>query len=57
MGVPDMHVIDSITSELANRLQFTPDGKRALISSLRNGDLSIFDVATLKELNRINIGH
>lgn len=41
----------------ANRLQFTPDGKRVLITSLRSGALSIFDAKTHKEVTKINIGH
>ena len=41
----------------ANRLQFTPDGKRVLISSLRTGDLYVFDVASHNKIKRINIGH
>ena len=41
----------------ANRLQFTPDGKRVLVSSLRTGDLFIYDVASHKELKRLNTGH
>ena len=41
----------------ANRLKFTPDGKRVLISSLRNGDLVIYDAVSRKELKRLNIGH
>jgi len=41
----------------ANRLKFTPDGKLALISTLRTGDLFILDVASRKELKRLNIGH
>ena len=41
----------------ANRLIFTPDGKRALISSLRAGDLVVYDVASRKEIKRLNIGH
>ena len=40
----------------ANRLLFTPDGKRVLVSSLRIGDLYVFDVASHKEVKRINIG-
>lgn len=43
--------------EGANRLKFTPDGKRVLVSSLRTGDLFIFDAVTHQELKRINIGH
>ncbi len=41
----------------ANRLKFTPDGKRVLISSLRSGDLVVYDTASRKELKRLNIGH
>jgi DNA-binding beta-propeller fold protein YncE len=41
----------------ANRLKFTPDGKLVLISSLRTGDLVVYDAASRKELKRINIGH
>jgi len=41
----------------ANRLAFTPDGKYVLISSLRNGDLVVYDAASRKEVKRINIGH
>lgn len=41
----------------ANRLQFTPDGKMVLITSLRSGDLVIYSSATHKEIKKINIGH
>lgn len=41
----------------ANRLKLTPDGKRALISSIRSGDLFIYDVQSKKELKKINVGH
>jgi YVTN family beta-propeller protein len=41
----------------ANRLKFTPDGKRALITSLRDGNLFVYDVASRKEIKRIPIGH
>lgn len=41
----------------ANRLKFTPDGKLVLISSLRNGDLVIYDAGSRKEFKRVNIGH
>jgi DNA-binding beta-propeller fold protein YncE len=40
----------------ANRLKFTPDGRRVMISSLRNGDLFIYDAVSHKELKRLNIG-
>lgn len=41
----------------ANRLQFTPDGKRVLITSLRTGDLFIYDASSHQELKRVNTGH
>ena len=41
----------------ANRLQFTPDGKKVLVSSLSLGALSVFDAITQKEIKKVNIGH
>jgi YVTN family beta-propeller protein len=41
----------------ANRLKFTPDGKLVLISSLRDGNLVIYDAASRKEFKRVTIGH
>jgi YVTN family beta-propeller protein len=41
----------------ANRLKFTPDGKRVLISMLGNGDLVIYDATSRKEFKRVKIGH
>ena len=41
----------------ANRLKFTPDGKRVLVTSLRTGDLFIFDAATRKQIKTISTGH
>ena len=38
----------------ANRLKFTPDGTKALISA--GGDLVVFDAATQKETKRLHIG-
>ncbi|WP_299585318.1 YncE family protein [Mucilaginibacter sp.] len=40
----------------ANRLKFTPDGKRVLITSLRTGDLFVYDAASHQELKRLNTG-
>jgi DNA-binding beta-propeller fold protein YncE len=40
----------------ANRLKFTPDGKRVLVSSLRTGDLFIFDAGSHQEVKRMNTG-
>ncbi|GGA63953.1 hypothetical protein GCM10011507_14470 [Edaphobacter acidisoli] len=41
----------------ANRLKFTPDGKRVLISLLGGSDLVIYDAASRKEFKRVKIGH
>ncbi len=40
----------------ANRLKFTPNGKRVLITNLRTGDLFIYDVALHQEIKRLNTG-
>ncbi|MCC6130460.1 MAG: YncE family protein [Acidobacteria bacterium] len=37
------------------RLRFTPDGKRALVSNARSGDVVFFDTASGKELNRVKM--
>lgn len=52
-------VIASIDAKAigANRLKFTPDGKRVFISSLRSGDVLIYDAATRKEVKRLSLGH
>ena len=41
----------------SNRLQFTPDGKLALVSDLGSGDLVALDATQRKEMKRINLGH
>lgn len=40
----------------ANRLKFTPDGKLVFISSLRSGDLTIYNAKTRTEVKRLQIG-
>jgi YVTN family beta-propeller protein len=40
----------------ANRLKFTPDGARVLVSSLGAPDLVVFDASTRKEIKRIKLG-
>jgi YVTN family beta-propeller protein len=40
----------------ANRLKFTPDGSRVLISSLNGPDLVVLDAGTRKEIKRIKLG-
>jgi YVTN family beta-propeller protein len=41
----------------ANRLKFTPDGKRVLVSTLGGPDLVILDAATRRTTKRLPIGH
>ena len=40
----------------ANRLQFTPDGKLALVSSLRTGDLFIYQTHAHELVKKLNTG-
>jgi len=50
-------VVQTLTANVsrANRLKFTPDGKRVLISA--GPDLVILDAATRAEIKRLSIGH
>ncbi len=41
----------------ANRLKFTVDGTRVLISTLSGPNVSVFDVATRQSRKRVPIGH
>ena len=52
-------VIQTIQANVrgANRLKFTPDGKRVLVSTLGGPDLVILDAATRQETKRVPIGH
>jgi YVTN family beta-propeller protein len=40
----------------ANRVKFTHDGKRVLISSLRSGELLVYDAKARTELKRVHLG-
>jgi YVTN family beta-propeller protein len=50
--------IDTIAADVtgANRLAFTPDGKRVLVTTLRGPDLVVLDAATRKVTKRVKIG-
>ncbi len=52
-------VIETLQANVrgANRLKFTPDGKRVLVSSLGGADLVVLDAAARQEIKRIPIGH
>jgi YVTN family beta-propeller protein len=41
----------------ANRLKFTRDGKRVLVSTLGGPDLVVFDTAARRPIKRIPVGH
>ena len=45
--VPDLH---------SDRLKFTPDGKRVLLSDLETGELRVIDADTHKEVQKLKIG-
>jgi YVTN family beta-propeller protein len=45
-----------VPTQQINRLQFTPDGKRALLSDSGNGDLIVMDTASRKEIKRLKVG-
>jgi YVTN family beta-propeller protein len=45
----------SVPFKMANRLKFTPDGMKVLISDL-GGPLVVMDVASRKEIKRIDVG-
>src|SRR5271157_770705 len=59
IDLPGKKVVQTIAANVrgANRLKFTPDGKRVLISTLGGPDLVILDASTRKEIKRIPIGH
>jgi len=51
-------VTGTIQAELpkANRLRFTPDGKMALVSREKSGDLAVLDVASQRVVKQITVG-
>ena len=60
LSIIDYHkkkVIQTLADNVrgANRLKFTPDGKRVLVSS--GPELVVFDARTRKQIKRIPIGH
>jgi DNA-binding beta-propeller fold protein YncE len=58
IDLPGKKVVQTIAANVpsANRLKFTPDGKRVLVSTLRGPDLVILDASTRKEIKRLPIG-
>jgi len=41
----------------ANRVRFTHDGKRVLVSSLRSGDVVVYDTKSRTEIKRVHAGN
>ncbi len=50
-----MQTLDMQTKR-SNRLKFTPDGRRVLISDLDAGDLVVIDAPARKEIKRLKLG-
>jgi YVTN family beta-propeller protein len=46
----------ALGTKRSNRLKFTPDGKRVLISDLDAGEIVVVDVTTRKETQRVAVG-
>jgi DNA-binding beta-propeller fold protein YncE len=59
INLAEKKVIDTLAANVsgANRLKFTPDGKRVLVSLLSGPDLVVLDAATRKVVKRLPIGH
>jgi YVTN family beta-propeller protein len=59
IGVASKQVTQTLAADVggANRLKFTPDGKLALISTLRGSDVTVIDTVTRKTVKRIAVGH
>jgi YVTN family beta-propeller protein len=63
-GADTVSILDTKTLEIAAslkvpqfpiRVKITPDGKRALVSCARSGDVAVIDVSSRKEIKRISI--
>jgi len=50
IGTIDVH------TKRSNRLKFTPDGRRVLVSDLAGGELVVVDTSTRSEIKRLNLG-
>jgi YVTN family beta-propeller protein len=62
IDLPSKRVSETLSASVsnvhgANRVKFTPDGKRVLVSMLGAPDLAILDAVTRKEIKRVPIGH
>jgi YVTN family beta-propeller protein len=59
IDLPNKKVVQTLAADVhgANRLKFTPDGRRVLVSTLGGPDLVILDASTRKLIKRLPIGH
>ena len=59
LDIAGKRVVETLQANVqgANRLKFTLDGKRVLISTLGGPDVSVFDAETRREVKRIPVGH
>ncbi len=59
IDLPNKKVVQTLAADVrgANRLKFTPDGKRVLVSTLGGPDLVVLDASTRKVIKRVPIGH
>lgn len=52
----DLTVVATLESkDFPIRVKFTPDGKFAMVSNARSGDVAVFEASTRKELRRIKM--
>lgn len=58
INVPEKKLVSTISFEggLNNRIKFTKDGKYVLMNELQGNELRVWDVATRKEVKRIDVG-
>jgi YVTN family beta-propeller protein len=58
IDLPGQKVVETLAAKVhgANRLKFTPDGRRVLVSTLGAPDLVVLDAATRKEVKRVPVG-
>ena len=59
IDIASKRVVVTIDAKIpaSNRLKFTPDGKLVFITSLRGGEVVVYDVASRKEYKRVAVGH
>jgi DNA-binding beta-propeller fold protein YncE len=58
LDLPGKRVVKTLNANVngANRLKFTPDGKRVLVSTLSGPDVIVLDTTSRAEIKRIKVG-